>query len=111
MSQNATVRQGFGFTVPDSDRTEPALNEAASQQPKPACVALVPVAQEAQWSHPQVRRAPPDPTFVAQLIATAEHLPQTLSLRRAATADALSVYRSHLAPKVQGAGSWMRQII
>jgi hypothetical protein len=94
-----------------TDRPQHATDDGVFEDAKPACVALVPVAQEAQWSHPQVRRAPPDPTFVAQLIATAEHLPQTLSLRRAATADALSVYRSHLAPKVQGAGSWMRQII
>jgi len=36
----------------------------------------------------------PDPTFVAHLIATAEQLPQTRSLRRATPADALSAYRS-----------------
>ena len=94
-----------------TDRPQHATDDGVFEDAKPACVALVPVAQEAQWSQPQVRRAPPDPTFVAQLIAAAEHIPQTLSLRRAATADALSVYRSHLAPKVQGAGSWMRQII
>jgi predicted secreted protein len=94
-----------------TDRPEHAPDDGVFEDTKPACVALVPVAQEAQWSHPQVRRAPPDPTFVAQLIATAELLPQTQSLRRAATADALSAYRSHLAPKVQRAGSWMRQII
>jgi len=63
-----------------------------------------------RW-RPLVRRAPPDPTFVAQLIATAEQIPQTRSLQRAATADAVSAYRSHLAPKVPGAGCWTRQII
>jgi hypothetical protein len=36
----------------------------------------------------------PDASFVTQLIATAEQLPQTRSLRRAAPADALSAYRS-----------------
>jgi len=94
-----------------TDRPEHALDDAVFEDAKSACVALVPVAQEAQWSHPQVRRAPPDPTFVAQLIATAEHFPQTRSLRRATTADALSAYRSQQAPRVQRAGSWMRQII
>ena len=34
----------------------------------------------------------PTPTFLAQLIATAEQIPQTRSLRRATTADALSAY-------------------
>jgi hypothetical protein len=36
----------------------------------------------------------PDPSFVAQLIATAEQLPQTRYLRRAAPADAMSAYRA-----------------
>ena len=36
----------------------------------------------------------PNESFVTQLIATAEQLPQTRSLRRAAPADALSAYRS-----------------
>jgi hypothetical protein len=75
-----------------TDRPEHAPDDGVFEDAKPACVALVPVAQEAQWSRPQVRRAPPDPTFVAQLIATAEQIPQTRSLRRAATADALSAY-------------------
>jgi hypothetical protein len=92
-----------------TDRPEHAPDDGVFEDAKPACVALVPVAQEARWSRPQVRRAPPDPTFVAQLIATAEQIPQTRSLRRAA--DAVSVYRSHLAPKVQGAGCWTRQFI
>jgi hypothetical protein len=94
-----------------TDRAEQAAGDGVFTDATPACVALVPVAQQAQWSQPQVRRAPPDPTFVAQLIAAAEHIPQTLSLRRAATADALSAYRSYQAPKVQGAGSWTPRII
>ena len=94
-----------------TDRPEHAPDDGVFEDAKPACVALVPVAQEAQWSHPRVRRAPPDPTFVAQLIATAEQLPQTRSLRRAAAADAVSAYRSNQAPKVRGAGCWTRQIV
>jgi hypothetical protein len=35
-----------------------------------------------------------DPTFVTHLIATAEHVPQTCSLRRATPADAQAAYRS-----------------
>src|ERR1700751_1289841 len=58
------------------------------------CVAVVPVT-------PTVYQAPkralprPNASFVAQLIATAEQLPQTRNLRRAAPADALSVYSAH----------------
>ncbi|THD68344.1 MAG: hypothetical protein E7813_10865 [Bradyrhizobium sp.] len=62
---------------------------------KPACVALVPVVASAQWSPPpdlQLSRA--DPGFVTHLIATAEHVPQTCSLRRATPADAQAAYRS-----------------
>jgi hypothetical protein len=57
------------------------------------CVALVPVS-------PNVYRVPtfavtrPDASFVTQLIATAEQLPQTRHLRRAAPADVLSAYRA-----------------
>ena len=36
----------------------------------------------------------PDPSFVAQLIANAEHLPQTSRLRRATPADAQLAYGS-----------------
>jgi hypothetical protein len=48
---------------------------------------------------PQVHAAPyalnrPDPSFVAHLIATAEHAPQTRILRRAAIADVQAAYRS-----------------
>jgi hypothetical protein len=62
---------------------------------EPPCVALVPLVASARWSHvsnQQLSRA--DPTFVAHLIATAEHAPQTRSLRRATPADAQAAYRS-----------------
>jgi len=53
--------------------------------------ALVPMVQTVQW----LRKAPlprPDPSFVAQLIANAEHLPQTSRLRRASSEDAQLAY-------------------
>jgi hypothetical protein len=56
-------------------------------------VALVPVTPTAYCApRPAVTR--PDASFVTQLIATAEQLPQTCHLRRAAPADALSAYRA-----------------
>ncbi|WP_291691419.1 hypothetical protein [Bradyrhizobium sp.] len=51
----------------------------------------------------------PDPTFVAQLIATAEQLPQTRVYRRAAPADALSAYGAGQR-KAPRSGLRMRQI-
>jgi len=49
--------------------------------------ALVPLLPTLQWVH----KAPlprPDPSFVTQLIANAEHLPQASRLRRASSEDA-----------------------
>ena len=52
--------------------------------------ALVPVTQAAHWSPRQAPR--PDPTFIAQLIATADQAPQTRRLRRGSLADAQTAY-------------------
>lgn len=62
--------------------------------------ALVPQLPVLQW----VNKAPlprPDPSFVTQLIATAEHLSQTSQLRRASSEDARMAYGSkHPLPSV-----------
>ncbi|MET4207860.1 hypothetical protein [Bradyrhizobium sp. LA2.1] len=53
--------------------------------------ALVPLLPTLQWLH----KAPlprPDPSFVTQLIANAEHLPQASRLRRASSEDAQMAY-------------------
>ena len=53
--------------------------------------ALVPLLPTLQWVH----KAPlprPDPSFVTQLIANAEHLPQSSRLRRASSEDAQMAY-------------------
>ncbi|RXH07048.1 hypothetical protein EAV90_00455 [Bradyrhizobium vignae] len=55
--------------------------------------ALVPLMPTLQWVH----KAPlprPDPSFVTQLIANAEYLPQTSRLRRASSEDARTAYGS-----------------
>ena len=85
------------------------FNAKPASDAKPACMALVPVVPSVQWSHPaHLQRA--DSIFVTQLIATAEHDPQTRALRRATLADAQSAYgatRRH----TTGAGIRTRQII
>lgn len=55
--------------------------------------ALVPLIPTVQWLH-KVPLTRPDPSFVTQLIANAEHLPQTSRLRRASSEDALMAYGS-----------------
>jgi hypothetical protein len=73
------------------------------------CVALVPVVQTVRWSRvadPLVSRA----DFLTQLIATAEHAPQTRSLRRGTPADAKTAYSARR-PQAPSAGLRTRQII
>jgi hypothetical protein len=72
-------------------------------------MALVPVIPTVHWSRvpeQQLSRA----EFVTQLIATAEHLPQTRSLRRATPADAQAAYGARR-QQVQGAGIRTRQVV
>ena len=90
-------------------RPEQTADDGVPLDAKPPCVALVPVMPTVQWSRvpdQQMSRA----DFVTQLIATAEHVPQTRSLRRATPADALAAYG---APRHQarGSGTRTRQII
>ena len=75
----------------DIDRSEEILEGEFVNADEPACVELVPVTPSV---HRSPRPAPPrpDPTFVAQLIATAERAPQTRGLRRASLADAQTAY-------------------
>ena len=50
----------------------------------------------------------PDPSFVTQLIATAEQVPQTRTLRRATSADALSAYNAPARPSARPASARVR---
>jgi hypothetical protein len=98
-----------------TDRAEQTVDEGVIFDAKPAsdarsaCMALVPTVTSAQWSQiPQLSRS--DSTFVTHLIATAEHVPQTCSVRRATPADAQSAYSANQ-HRLQGAGMRARQII
>ena len=92
-----------------TDRSHEFMEASAAHDAKPACTALAPLAEPARWPNRLPRRSLPDPTFVTQLIATAEEFPQTRSLCRADMTDALSAYRP--TPNVQRAGSRTRQSI
>lgn len=74
-----------GVAMATADGMEEAKRQAGT--------ALVPLMPTLQWVH----KAPmprPDPSFVAQLIANAEHLPQGSRLRRASSEDAQMAYGS-----------------
>jgi hypothetical protein len=73
---------------------EQVVEDGVFEEVEPACVAMVPLAPAPPYWARKFLNPRPDPTFVAHLIATAEQLPQTRSLRRATPADALSAYRS-----------------
>jgi hypothetical protein len=93
----------------DIDRSDEILDGEFVNLDEPAHNELVPVAQSVRWSPP--RRVPrPDPTFVAQLIATADQAPQTCRLRRASLADAQLAYGASQTRR-SGTGFRTRQII
>jgi hypothetical protein len=78
-----------------SDRPEPLMDEGTPEDAEAACVALVPVVTTAQWSGIPAHPPRSDSNFITHLIATAQHVPQTCCLRRAAPADAKSAYTHH----------------
>jgi hypothetical protein len=81
------------------DRPEQTTDDGVLADAKPACVALVPQVASAQWPRvPSQLMSRADSTFVTHLIATAEHVPQTRSLRRATPADAQTAYGAHQHP-------------
>jgi hypothetical protein len=93
----------------DTERSDDILDGEVLDAAAPACVALVPVTQSVHWS-PKTAMAPPDPTFVTHLMATADQAPQTRSLRRASLADAQTAYGASQARRY-GVGFRTRQIV
>lgn len=87
-------------------------NEAAAQDGDRTSTetALATVTPTARRRATDFHMARPDPTFVTHLIATAQQLPQTRGLRRAAPSDVLSAYTAHMQP-AQRLGRQTRQDI
>ena len=70
----------------------PTAGQSRNPSPETAARSLVPLA-----GHRQRREAPsarPSPAFLAQLIATAQHAPQTRARGRTEPADAIATYNS-----------------
>jgi hypothetical protein len=89
----------------DAVEIDDIVVEDAKLDTKPACVALVPLVQTAQWSH---RRPLPLPSsiFVTQLIATGGEEPQASSSATAFHANAAYTANRH---RLTGAGIRPRQ--
>jgi hypothetical protein len=96
--------------MPDSDQAKQMSEDSAVRDEKPACVALVAVETCRSYAPVAVRHLS-RADFIAQLIATAEHVPQTRTLRRATPADARSAYVARHDTPVQRSGVRTRQIV
>jgi hypothetical protein len=95
----------------DTNRPGQTIDDGMLADAKPPCVELVPMVTTAKWSPiSSSQLSLSNSTFVAHLIATAEHVPQTRSLRRATPADAQNAYSTNQ-HRLQGAGIRARQII
>jgi hypothetical protein len=92
------------------DQPEQTGGDGVLADAKPACMALVPTVQPAQWSEIPSQLSRPNSMFVTQLIATAEQVPQTRSLWRATPLDAYTAYSANQ-HRVQGAGIRARQTV
>lgn len=99
-----------GFAMRGTERPEAIADGRPSAGKKPACRALVALAEPTQWTHHRIRAPSPDSTFVTQLLATDEQLGQGHNLIAARTPDALSAYRIHQR-RVTAVGLLTRQII
>ncbi len=75
-------------------RSEPTADNADAGGPQSTSRSLLLPLASAQWSPPLTRRLPPDPTFVAQLIANAERPAHGHSLSSESAAGALAAYRA-----------------
>ena len=92
-----------------SSVNEQEIEDGVFEDVAPPCVAVVPLAQELRLRS-KLPLPRPNSSFVTQLIATAEQMPQTRMLRRATSEDALSAYSAHRR-KPADAGRSTRQII
>lgn len=106
--QNVTALARLRCAMLEIDRSDEILEGEFVDLDEPACAELVPVTRSVRLPP---RLAPrPDPTFIAQLIATADHAPQTCRLRRASPADAQTAYGASQARRF-GTGFRTRQTI
>ena len=88
MSQNETIGNAMLDHIDQSGQVQEG---EFTDLDEPASAELVPASQPVQWAR-KAATPRPDPTFLAQLIATADQAPQTRGVRRASPADAQTAY-------------------
>jgi len=88
---------------------EQLVEDGLFEEVEPARVDVVPLEASMHGAR-QFAATRPDPTFLTQLIATAERFQQARDLRRAPPAEALSAYRARQG-SVQVTGLRTRQMI
>jgi hypothetical protein len=93
----------------DSDGSDQVQEGEFVDLDEPARSELVPVSQPVHWMR-KAATPRPDPTFLAQLIATADQAPQTRMIRRASPEDAQTAYGA-TQTRCGGAGFRTRQTI
>jgi hypothetical protein len=92
------VAQSLPVGTPRQDWPEAAQarDEAAAEPGITSATTIVPVDAPAFRHAPPVSGGRPSPAFVAHLMATAGHFPETRTLRRASEADAQAAYGAAL---------------
>jgi len=94
----------------DSDGPDQVQEGEFVDLDEPAGSELVPVSQPVHWMR-KAATPRPDPTFLAQLIATADQAPQTRMIRRASPEDAQTAYGASQARCCRAAFRTTRQTI
>jgi hypothetical protein len=90
-------------------RSEQTAEALSNGEPSTSSRALVMVAEPMQWSPLTLRYPSPDPTFVTQLIASAEQFTETRNHLGQGAADASSAYRARQARAASA--TRLRQVI
>ena len=102
-----TVSRITSATGPYTTTRQSVEHNATAHEPVTTRV-LVPLECPERTS--ALRSARPDASFVAHLIATAEHTPQTRALRRATPAAARAMYDRATVKSADGYGRVLSQI-
>src|SRR5262249_11505116 len=90
---------GLGTTGDRSTSAQQPHRQEPDPQAQTSERGLVPIAPR-QSERTQRRSTRPSPAFLAQLIATAQHAPQTRARGRIAPADAIAHYTSAISASV-----------
>lgn len=90
----ATIGPAASLAQGRTSSSRPRGDTGQTDTPAAVSTALVPQTRLERENVPPTRAPRNDAAFIAHLIATAEHAPQTRHLRRASPQDAMAGYRA-----------------